>query len=155
MIDIDGDGSFLMNIQELATAHIEGIAVKVIILNNQHLGMVVQWEDRFHGGNRGHTFLGIPKTSSASIPIMWICARFGVPCERVQHKKDVEGAIKRMLDSKETYVLDIMTPYTEHVLPMISLWDDLQGHHHRVRSAFRPASHRRTHRGAYRSRSAQ
>ena len=43
----------------------------------------------------------------------------GVPCERIQHKKDVEGAIKRMLASKETYVLDIMTPYTEHVLPMI------------------------------------
>jgi acetolactate synthase-1/2/3 large subunit len=48
-----------------------------------------------------------------------MCKGLGVPCERVQHKKDVEGAIKRMLDSKETYVLDIMTPYTEHVLPMI------------------------------------
>ena len=57
VVDIDGDGSFLMNVQELATAHIEGIAAKAIILNNQHLGMVVQWEDRFHGGNRGHTFI--------------------------------------------------------------------------------------------------
>ena len=47
VIDIDGDGSFLMNIQELATARIEKIAAKAIILNNQHLGMVVQWEDRF------------------------------------------------------------------------------------------------------------
>ncbi|NBR49802.1 biosynthetic-type acetolactate synthase large subunit, partial [bacterium] len=46
VVDIDGDGSFLMNVQELATAHIEGIAAKAIILNNQHLGMVVQWEDR-------------------------------------------------------------------------------------------------------------
>ena len=120
VIDIDGDGSFLMNIQELATAHIEGIAVKVIILNNQHLGMVVQWEDRFHGGNRGHTFLGDPKDLKRIYPdYVEMCKGFGVPCERVRHKKDVEAAIKRMLDSKETYVLDIMTPYTEHVLPMI------------------------------------
>src|ERR1041385_8461274 len=48
VVDIDGDGSFLMNIQELATAHIEKIAAKALILNNQHLGMVVQWEDKFY-----------------------------------------------------------------------------------------------------------
>src|SRR4051812_31295262 len=60
VIDIDGDGSFLMNIQELATPHIEKIAAKAIILNNQHLGMVMQWEDKFFGGNRGHTYLGDP-----------------------------------------------------------------------------------------------
>src|SRR5256885_10838572 len=47
VIDIDGDGSFLMNIQELATAYTEKLPVKVLLLNNQHLGMVVQWEDRF------------------------------------------------------------------------------------------------------------
>jgi acetolactate synthase I/II/III large subunit len=48
VVDIDGDGSFLMNCQELATAAIEGLDVKVLLLNNQHLGMVVQWEDRFY-----------------------------------------------------------------------------------------------------------
>ena len=120
VVDIDGDGSFLMNVQELATTHIEGIAAKVIILNNQHLGMVVQWEDRFHGSNRGHTFLGDPKDLKRIYPdYVEICKGFGVTCERVTHKKDVRAAIQRMLDSKETYVLDIMTPYTEHVLPMI------------------------------------
>ena len=120
VIDIDGDGSFLMNVQELATTHIEGIAAKVIILNNQHLGMVVQWEDRFHGSNRGHTFLGDPKDLKRIYPdYVAICKGFGVKCERVIHKKDVGAAIQRLLDSKETYVLDIMTPYTEHVLPMI------------------------------------
>lgn len=120
VIDIDGDGSFLMNVQELATTHIEGIAAKAIILNNQHLGMVVQWEDRFHGSNRGHTFLGDPKDLKRIYPdYVEICKGFGVKCERVLHKKDVPAAIQRMLDSKETYILDIMTPYTEHVLPMI------------------------------------
>ena len=58
VVDIDGDGSFLMNIQELATIYCENLPVKVIVLNNQHLGMVVQWEDRFHAGNRAHTYLG-------------------------------------------------------------------------------------------------
>ena len=48
VVDIDGDGSFLMNCQEMATAAIEGLDIKMFILNNQHLGMVVQWEDRFY-----------------------------------------------------------------------------------------------------------
>ena len=120
VIDIDGDGSFLMNVQELATAHIDGIAPKVIILNNQHLGMVVQWEDRFYDSNRGHTFLGDPKDLTRIYPdYLQICAGFGVSAERVIHKKDLRAALRKMLDSKETYVLDVMTPYTEHVLPMI------------------------------------
>jgi len=120
VVDIDGDGSFLMNVQELATAHIEGIAAKALILNNQHLGMVMQWEDRFHGGNRGHTFLGDPKDRKRIYPdYVQICKGFGVPCERVLHKKDLRAAMRRMLDADEAYVLDVMTPYTEHVLPMI------------------------------------
>jgi acetolactate synthase-1/2/3 large subunit len=48
VVDIDGDGSFLMNCQELATAFLEKMDLKVLLLNNQHLGMVVQWEDRFY-----------------------------------------------------------------------------------------------------------
>jgi acetolactate synthase-1/2/3 large subunit len=128
VVDIDGDGSFLMNIQELATAKAEGIAAKAIVLNNQHLGMVVQWEDLKYDSNRGHTFLGDPKRDYdpshkqddlifPDYPTM--CAGFGVKCERVVHKKDLEPAMQRMLDSDEPYVLDVMVPYTEHVLPMI------------------------------------
>ena len=120
VIDIDGDGSFLMNIQELATAHIEKIAAKAIILNNQHLGMVVQWEDRFYQGNRGHTYLGDPENVKAIYPDYVAMAKgFSVPCERVMYKKDLRAAMQRMLDSKEPYLLDIITPYTEHVLPFI------------------------------------
>jgi acetolactate synthase I/II/III large subunit len=120
VIDIDGDGSFLMNIQELACAHIENIPAKVIILNNQHLGMVVQWEDRFYNSNRGHTFLGDPKDRERIYPdYVEICVGFGVKCERVLHKKDLRAAIQRMLDADECYLLDVMVPYTEHVLPMI------------------------------------
>lgn len=120
VIDIDGDGSFLMNVQELATAHIEKIAAKALILNNQHLGMVVQWEDRFYQGNRGHTYLGDPGNMKQIYPDYIAMARsFNVPCERVIFKKDLRAAIQRMLDSDEPYLLDVIVPYTEHVLPFI------------------------------------
>ncbi|MEZ5405805.1 MAG: thiamine pyrophosphate-dependent enzyme [Verrucomicrobiia bacterium] len=90
VVDIDGDGSFVMNIQELATAHIERIAAKALILNNQHLGMVVQWEDRFYQSNRGHTFLGESRDPKRIYPdYVKMCESFGVPCERVTHKKDL------------------------------------------------------------------
>ncbi len=120
VIDIDGDGSFLMNVQELATAHIEGIAAKAMILNNQHLGMVVQWEDRFYGGTRGNTYLGDPDNRKQVYPdFVAIAKAFNVPCERVICRKDLRGAIQRMLDSDQPYLLDVITPYTEHVLPFI------------------------------------
>lgn len=120
VIDIDGDGSFLMNVQELATAVAEKIPAKAIIINNQYLGMVVQWEDRFFESNRGHTFLGIADAPNQIYPdYIPICQGFGVPAERVIDPKDLRPAIQRMLDSEGPYVLDVMVPYTEHVLPMI------------------------------------
>ncbi|HMO66367.1 MAG TPA: thiamine pyrophosphate-dependent enzyme, partial [Verrucomicrobiota bacterium] len=120
VVDIDGDGSFLMNIQELATACVEKIAAKAVILNNQHLGMVVQWEDNFYDGNRGHTYLGNPADRSAIYPdYVKVCTSFGVPCERVVYRKDLRAALQRMLDAQTPYVLDVITPYTEHVLPFI------------------------------------
>jgi acetolactate synthase-1/2/3 large subunit len=120
VVDIDGDGSFLMNIQELATAHIEKIAAKAIILNNQHLGMVVQWEDKFYAGNRGHTYLGNPEERAQIYPdYVRVCNSFNVKCERVMFKKDLRAAMQRMLDSDEPYVLDVITPYSTHVIPFI------------------------------------
>jgi acetolactate synthase-1/2/3 large subunit len=120
VIDIDGDGSFLMNIQELATAHVEKIAAKAIILNNQHLGMVVQWEDKFYKGNRGHTYLGNPTDRAQVYPdYVRVCNSFNVKCERVMYKRDLKPAIQRMLDADEPYVLDVIVPYTEHVMPFI------------------------------------
>ena len=120
VVDIDGDGSFLMNVQELATAHIEKIAAKALILNNQHLGMVVQWEDNFYAGNRGHTYLGDPGNRRQIYPdYVAISKGFNVPSERVMYKKDLRAAMQRMLDSDQPYVLDVVTPYTEHVMPFI------------------------------------
>jgi acetolactate synthase-1/2/3 large subunit len=120
VIDIDGDGSFLMNVQELATAHIEKIAAKALILNNQHLGMVVQWEDNFYKGNRGHTYLGDPDKRRQIYPDYVAMAQsFNVPAQRVMYKKDLRRAIQEMLDSDQPYLLDVVCPYTEHVIPFI------------------------------------
>jgi acetolactate synthase-1/2/3 large subunit len=120
VVDIDGDGSFLMNIQELGTAHIERIAAKALVINNQHLGMVVQWEDRFYQSNRGHTYLGDPQNPHKVYPdFVAIAKGFNVPAERVHKRSQLRAALQRMLDSTEPYVLDVIVPYTEHVLPMI------------------------------------
>ncbi|MDR1146398.1 MAG: biosynthetic-type acetolactate synthase large subunit [Verrucomicrobiales bacterium] len=120
VVDIDGDGSFMMNVQELATAAIEKIPAKVIIINNQYLGMVMQWEDRFFASNRGHTYLGDHADRGKMYPdYVTICAGFGVKAEQVSKPADLVPALKRMLAAREPYVLDVLVPETEHVLPMI------------------------------------
>ena len=127
VVDIDGDGSFLMNCQELATVFLEKLNVKVFLLNNQHLGMVMQWEDRFYKANRAHTYLGKSESEwhksgdeadiYPNFPAM--AQSFGVPSRRIIKKEDVRSAIREMLDTPGPYLLEIMVPHIEHVLPMI------------------------------------
>lgn len=120
VIDIDGDGSFMMNIQELATAHVEQIGAKAIILNNQHLGMVMQWEDTFYKKNRGNTYLGHPERTHAVYPnYQQIIEGFGVKCEQIWRKSQLPQALARMLASKEAYVIEVIVPNSEHVFPFI------------------------------------
>jgi acetolactate synthase-1/2/3 large subunit len=131
VVDIDGDGSILMNIQEFATCNCENIPVKVLLLNNQHLGMVVQWEDRFFKGNRAHTYLGPVDHPEACgqgdgispgsrYPDFVAIARgFGWQAETVAKKQDLEAALRRLIEAKGPALLDVQVPYQEHVLPMI------------------------------------
>jgi acetolactate synthase-1/2/3 large subunit len=131
VVDIDGDGSLLMNIQEMATCYCEKVPVKVLLLNNQHLGMVVQWEDRFHAANRAHTFLG-PIDQPEAIgrgngispqqrypDFVTIARGFGWDARSIQDKADLEPAIAEMIEAPGPYLLDVAVPYQEHVLPMI------------------------------------
>jgi acetolactate synthase-1/2/3 large subunit len=119
VIDIDGDGSFLMNIQELACCFTEKLPVKVLLLNNQHLGMVVQWEDRFFEGNRAHTYLGAGQDEEPYPDFVALAKGFRCGSKRISLKEDVDSALEEMLDSKGPFVLDVMVPHQEHVLPMI------------------------------------
>ena len=131
VVDIDGDGSILMNIQEFATCLCEDIPVKVLLLNNQHLGMVVQWEDRFFKGNRAHTYLGPvdhPEACGQGDGIspecrypdfVAIAKGFGWQAETIAAKADLEPALRRLIDAPGPALLDVQVPYQEHVLPMI------------------------------------
>jgi acetolactate synthase-1/2/3 large subunit len=131
VVDFDGDGSFVMNIQELATVKCENLPVKLIVLNNQHLGMVVQWEDRFFKGNRAHTYLGpidhpeavgegdgeLPEVTYPDF--VKISEGFGIKARQIRSKDEVIPALKEMIAYPGPYVLDVLVPYQEHVLPMI------------------------------------
>jgi len=119
VINIDGDGSFQMNIQELGTLYVEDIDVKMIILNNQHLGMVAQWEDRFYNSRRGNTILGSPKDKCYYPDFVTIAKGYGVPGRTVTRREEVEDAIKEMLAADGPFLLDVQMGYDEHVLPMI------------------------------------
>lgn len=120
VVDIDGDGSFIMNVQELATIRVENLPVKVMLLNNQHLGMVVQWEDRFYKANRAHTYLGNPSKELEIFPNMLKFAEAcDIPAARVTKREDLRAAIQKMLDTPVPYLLDVIVPHQEHVLPMI------------------------------------
>ena len=132
VVDIDGDGSLLMNIQEMATCFCEKVPVKVLLLNNLHLGMVVQWEDRFHASNRAHTYLGpvdhpeaIGKGLTALGPderypdFVSIAEGFGWHARQVIKKSELVAALEEMIDAPGPYLLDVAVPYQEHVMPMI------------------------------------
>jgi len=131
VVDIDGDGSFQMNIQELATCFCEELPVKVLLLNNQHLGMVVQWEDRFMDGNRAHTYLGPIHHAEATgagagafaaeryPDFVKIAQGYGCGAATVANKSDLTDALREMIDYDGPFLLDVEVPYQEHVLPMI------------------------------------
>ena len=130
VVDIDGDGAFQMNMQELATLHCEQLPVKILLLNNQHLGMVVQWEDRFMDGKRAHTYLGPvdhPEwlgDGDGSIgdtypDFVKIAEGYGVSGAHVRKKADYPAAVAEMINHDGPYLLDVICPYQEHVLPMI------------------------------------
>ena len=119
VINIDGDGSAQMNIQELGTIHNENLDVKIVILNNQHLGMVAQWEDRFYGSARGNTVLKNARIERPYPDFVTIAKGYGISGREVYDRSELEDAVKEMLEHKGAFMLDIHVEYQEHVLPMI------------------------------------
>ena len=106
----------------------------VLRLNNQHMGTVVQWEDRFEKSNRAHTYLGpidheeasgTGVTDSHAIvserypDFVQIAKGYGCGAATVSKKKDLRGALEEMISYPGPFVLDVAVPYQEHVLPMI------------------------------------
>lgn len=126
VIDIDGDGSLNMTVHELATCHRFKLGVKVVIINNQWLGMVRQWQDMIYNKNRAGSSLSDPcqvkaETEADIYPnFLAIADGYRVANERVVCKEDLAAAFHRMLaDPDVPYLLDIIVAREENVYPMI------------------------------------
>ena len=107
-----GDGSFQMNIQELGTIMEQNIDIKILLLNNNFLGMVRQWQDLFHGSR----FVGTPVKNPDFIAL---AKAYGISGERVVDGKALEPALRRAMKHKGAYLLEVVTDMEEMILPMI------------------------------------
>ena len=116
---IDGDGSFQMNIQELATLYAENLPVKMVILNNQRLGMVAQLEDRFYEGRHGNTDLTVPAAKGPYPDFVAIAAGYNVPGRRIASAEELEAAIDEMLRTPGPFLLDCLINRDDEAMPMI------------------------------------
>jgi acetolactate synthase-1/2/3 large subunit len=126
VIDIDGDGSLNMTVHELATCHRFKIGVKVVVINNQWLGMVRQWQDMIYDKHRSGSDLsdplaGKPAGETDIYPdFLSIAAGYRVEAERVSSPNDLEAACKRLLqDPGQPRLLDVIVEAEENVYPMI------------------------------------
>ena len=112
VVAIIGDGGFQMNIQELGTVLQTKAAVKIVVLNNQFLGMVRQWQELFFDGRYASTEMTNPN-------FVMIAQGYGIKARKVSERKDLADAIEEMIASKESYFLEVMVEMEENVFPMI------------------------------------
>jgi len=127
VIDIDGDGSLNMTIHELSTCHRYGIGVKIVVINNQWLGMVRQWQDMIYSGHRSCSDLSDPMSEGKTAgdqeiypDFVTIARGYLVKAERVTNWDQIEAALERLLaDPDEPYLLDVIVEKEANVYPMI------------------------------------
>lgn len=113
VICITGDGGVQMNIQELATLAQENCAVKIIILNNRYLGMVRQWQLLFF--DKRYSMVSMKNPDFVAV-----AKGFYIDAEKVEKREELDSALKRMMKSKEPYLLEIMVEQENNVFPMIA-----------------------------------
>ncbi|WP_276501633.1 biosynthetic-type acetolactate synthase large subunit [Terrimonas pollutisoli] len=111
-VAIIGDGGFQMTLQELGTIMQFKPNVKILILNNQFLGMVRQWQQLFH--EKRYSFVDI-----TSPDFVQVAKGFNIPGKRIHERKDVKSALKEMLDNDGSYLLEIMVGKENNVFPMV------------------------------------
>ncbi|MDD5748534.1 MAG: biosynthetic-type acetolactate synthase large subunit [Actinomycetota bacterium] len=126
VIDIAGDGSIQMTSQELATAVIEKVPVKVFVLNNGYLGMVRQWQELFYGKRYSHTCLHC----DVSPDFVKLAEAYGALGLRVTKPQEVDSVIDRALEYDGPVLVDFRVEPEENVFPMVapgSSLDDMIG----------------------------
>ncbi|HVC56045.1 MAG TPA: acetolactate synthase 3 large subunit [Stellaceae bacterium] len=113
VIDIAGEASILMNIQEMSTICQYRLPVKAFILNNQYMGMVRQWQELLHGGRYSESY-------TAALPdFVKLAQAFGATGRRVERPDEVDDAIREMIDTPGAMILDVAVDQTENCFPMI------------------------------------
>ena len=113
VIDIAGDASILMNIQEMSTAVQHRLPVKIFILNNEYMGMVRQWQELLHGGRYSESY-------TDSLPdFVKLAESFNAKGLRARNVEELDDVIKEMIKSDKTVIADIWVDKEENCFPMI------------------------------------
>jgi len=113
VVDIAGEASILMNIQEMSTAAQYRLPVKVFIINNQYMGMVRQWQELLHGGRYSESY-------TAALPdFVKLAEAFGAVGLRVERPSELDAAIGEMLAVDRAVILDVVVDQAENCFPMI------------------------------------
>ena len=110
---VSGDGSFMMNVQELGTLRRAQLPVKMVLLDNQRLGMVRQWQELFFDGRFSETIL----TDNPDFVCM--ASAFGIPGETISRKEEVAPALARLLASPTAYLLHVSISADDNVWPLV------------------------------------
>jgi acetolactate synthase-1/2/3 large subunit len=118
VIAIIGDGGFQMTLQELATIREHNLPVKIVILNNNFLGMVRQWQELFFEKRYSYTEMVNPD-------FVMISKGYRIPALKVNTRDELESSLDAMLSSTEPFLLDIEVEKEENVLPMVPAGESL------------------------------
>lgn len=113
VICVSGDGSFMMNIQELGTVKRKKLPVKILLLDNQRLGMVRQWQQLFFAERYSETNL------SDNPDFLILASAFDIPGQRITRKDQVEAALDTLLNSDGPYILHVSIDEYENVWPLV------------------------------------
>ncbi|CAI1198513.1 acetolactate synthase 2 catalytic subunit [Serratia ficaria] len=113
VICVSGDGSFMMNVQELGTIKRKQLPVKIVLLDNQRLGMVRQWQQLFFDGRYSETNL------SDNPDFLMLAAAFGIPGQRISRKDQVADALDALFNTAGPYLLQVSIDELENVWPLV------------------------------------
>ncbi len=113
VIAVSGDGSFMMNVQELGTIKRKQLPIKILLIDNQRLGMVRQWQKLFFDGRYSETIL------TDNPDFVTLASAFDIPGETIVVKSQLQGALTRLLESDGPYLLHVSISEEENVWPLV------------------------------------
>jgi len=113
VIAVSGDGSFMMNVQELGTIKRKQLPVKILLIDNQRLGMVRQWQELFFNGRYSETIL------TDNPDFVTLASAFDIPGETIVTKSQINQALQRLLTSEGPYLLHVSISEEENVWPLV------------------------------------